>query len=628
MFISISQIEKSIEELGKFHPFFGITFLTCKKARLPIGRKVDFFLDAKTKEFMEQHHHIAPDSEYYFQPYKSVKKWVRSDYPSSGLQAINTRTFPDAFLHDRGISEWGWSDSYVNVLKARLTKKQKKPILISIFDMAIWIYKYRDWPEDTKPEDLVKQFTDDFHITSEEIQNLFTTSIPNSIRKQSLFSERSATWSELRVFITSPPDAKPEQGGTLRFLQTEGVGPANVLTLEPSERLTLITGDNGLGKTFLLECAWWALTGSWAEIPVTPPLSKQGEKAEISFSIQGEYAASEEYTSISFDWKSLSWPDPEIRPTIPGLIVYARVDGSFAVWDPAEFVTKSKTKIGINRVPVYTSAQVWDGDTGHIEGLIRDWVRWQTNKEKHPFEVLETVLECLSPPDLGRLSPGEPIRMPGDKREIPTIKHPYGEIPIFHASAGVRRIITFAYLIVWAWNEHKIVARQRGVEPERRMVILVDEIEAHLHPRWQRSILPALMRIGELLSEELNTQFLVATHSPLVMASAEAVFDESNDSLVHLNLDEQTGKVSLKEIDFNLYGDVSSWLTSPVFELRHARSGEAEKAIIAAKKLQEQERPLSAEVRQVSSQLVKYLAPDDMFWPRWISFAEKHGVEL
>ena len=38
---------------------------------------------------------------------------------------------------------------------------------------------------------------------------------------------------------------------------------------------------------------------------------------------------------IEFDTSAFRWTPPKDRPTIPGLIVYARVDGSFAVWDPA-----------------------------------------------------------------------------------------------------------------------------------------------------------------------------------------------------------------------------------------------------------------------------------------------------
>jgi predicted ATPase len=48
-------------------------------------------------------------------------------------------------------------------------------------------------------------------------------------------------------------------------------------------------------------------------------------------------------------------------------------------------------------------------------------------------------------------------------------------------------------------------------------IVIVDELEQHLHPRWQRSILPRLRRLFPKI------QFIVATHSPLVASSCEDV---------------------------------------------------------------------------------------------------------
>lgn len=46
-------------------------------------------------------------------------------------------------------------------------------------------------------------------------------------------------------------------------LQLSNVGPAPEMALEFGDRLNLITGDNGLGKSFLLDIAWWSLTRRW-----------------------------------------------------------------------------------------------------------------------------------------------------------------------------------------------------------------------------------------------------------------------------------------------------------------------------------------------------------------------------
>jgi hypothetical protein len=55
---------------------------------------------------------------------------------------------------------------------------------------------------------------------------------------------------------------------------------------------------------------------------------------------------------------------------------------------------------------------------------------------------------------------------------------------------------------------------------------------------------------------------------------------------------------------------------------------EAEKAIEAAKALQLSDNPNSEDVERVSNDLARYLSEDDEFWPRWVYFAEQHGVNL
>ena len=63
----------------------------------------------------------------------------------------------------------------------------------------------------------------------------------------------------------------------IRHLKMSNVGPAPKMELEFGRRLNLLTGDNGLGKSFLLDIAWWAMTRKWpAEI--NPKLTA-GKKA-------------------------------------------------------------------------------------------------------------------------------------------------------------------------------------------------------------------------------------------------------------------------------------------------------------------------------------------------------------
>ncbi len=628
MYFTPEQIARSIHALASVHPFHGITFLACKQAGLPVGEAIVFPLDAKTDKFLKEHHRIDPGTDWFFQPFKSsdlTKKWVRPDYSAKGLQAINTQTFASAFLHERNTRIWGWHPKYVEVLADRLPKYRKVAKKIPAFDLAVWLFRSEAWSDATDVSEVVNRFLTEFSITSEEKVALFDIDVSSDLPLKEVFHSERSEWQDLRNLLPAPPDARPDQGGTLAYLETRGVGPANSFVLEPADRLSLITGDNGLGKSFLLETAWWALTGTWADLPAYPSPTQKYSKVEISFAIEGEQAQAQR-RSIQFDWRSISWPQPR-SPTVSGLVVYARVDGSFAVWDPAR-QTISTTEGSRSSKVSFSNADVWNGLSGRIEGLVRDWIRWQNSSSTGPqFEIFRKVLSKLSPPDLGVMTPGMPVRIPNDPRDIPTLVHPYGETPIVYASAGVRRVVTLAYLIVWAWHEHTVAASMGQIVPQRRMVVLVDELEAHLHPRWQRALLPALMEVSAVLSPALQAQFLVATHSPLVMASSEAIFDTNIDKLFHLDM-ATSGEVSLQEVDFVRFGDVSAWLTSPVFELRHARSTEGEAAIEAAKALQLRDSIKRSEVDKVTDRLRQYLAQNDRFWPRWIAFAERYGVKV
>jgi hypothetical protein len=368
-----------------------------------------------------------------------------------------------------------------------------------------------------------------------------------------------------------------------------------------------------------MECAWWAMTATWSGLPAYPT----NREASIIYGLSGD-GGNTIKNKISYEMSQRQWPRESEAAIRPGLIIYVRIDGSYAVWDPI------KQYQNATPVPkhIFSNSEIWNGSEGSIEGLIRDWVKWQNTTKISPWNIFKDVLKKMSPPDLGVLVPGNPIRLPENILDIPTITHNYGNTPIIHAAAGIKRIITLAYLIVWAWHEHKIAAELYNVKPERRMIILIDEIEEHLHPKWQRRILPSLLDIQSLLSKELEIQYIVSTHAPLVLASSESCFDEQTDSLFNLDIEDDTKQIALIKLDFIKYGYINSWLTSRIFGLDQPRALEAEGVIKQAQELQLQDNPDKAEVDKVHKQLVNELSADDTFWPRWIYFAEKNGVQI
>ncbi len=490
----------------------------------------------------------------------------------------------------------------------------------------------------------------------------------------------------------------------IRHLMLKDVGPARELKFDFAPRLNVLTGDNGLGKTFVLDALWWVLTTTWAgerAFPWRPPSpdpgggggsgdgsgsgdgggsgdgSGYGERGEIRPAITSRISILDEaarqdkalVTEGSWQWVSQEWwrkpwrhwrselfsdlaeesiDEARIRP--PALVVYARIDGSFALWD--SYQVKGGVDDFGEAAIVMDSSELWHGKKASAHGsgrprtisrgLLEDWVSWQGTGAPE-FQALCRALKCLSEPD-EPLVPGRPTRVRLDDRlDIPTLSLSYGEVPVTLASAGVKRILGLAYALVWAWTEHVKAAKLTQRAPASDMVVLIDEVELHLHPKWQRMLLPAILKAIDGFGAHICAQLFVTTHSPLVLASLESVFREAMDDLFVLERGDRA--VLVNAVPFGKEGDVSNWLSSDVFDRVGGRSREAELAIGAAMdfmadRAQEAERHLNdlalrlAELpgdrsaddlinpndalgQRIHDALKRTLPGHDDFWPQW-----------
>lgn len=436
----------------------------------------------------------------------------------------------------------------------------------------------------------------------------------------------------------------------LHHLKLQHVGPAPEFEIEFAPRMNFLTGDNGLGKSFLLEIAWWVLTGTWVHLPAAPhrnghikpridsrfdgkrgfsvhsledqgnstPAQRQADGTRVPVHLISEFNRAEQYWTIQGD----HYPNY-------GLVIYAHSDGGFSIWDRARNYSRNQAT---DRPPAYRfrPQEVWNGlpqdePRKLCNGLIHDWAAWQREKG-HAFDLLTRVLHRLSPSPDEPLLPGELQRISlDDVRDHPALQTPYGQqVALVHASAAIQRIVALAYLLVWTWTEHLRTVDLLGQDPAREIIFLVDEIEAHLHPRWQRRIVPALLDVVEALTgtQDVSLQLIAATHSPLVLASVEPYFDPARDALWELDLKNQ--HVELTRPQWRRYGDVNSWLSSEIFDLEEPRSIEAETAMRRALALlQAGQKPALGEVEAVDADLRKVLSDVDRFWVRWSAFVEE-----
>lgn len=89
---------------------------------------------------------------------------------------------------------------------------------------------------------------------------------------------------------------------------------------------------------------------------------------------------------------------------------------------------------------------------------------------------------------------------------------PDGEIPLEQLSDGYQNVTAWVgdlmYNITTSFRNYKDPLKARGV-------LLIDEVDLHLHPKWQR-------RLHAFLNEKLpNFQIIVTTHSPLTAQQAK-----------------------------------------------------------------------------------------------------------
>lgn len=110
--------------------------------------------------------------------------------------------------------------------------------------------------------------------------------------------------------------------------------------------------------------------------------------------------------------------------------------------------------------------------------------------------------------------------------------------PVMQLSAGYQSLIWMVFDI--AYRMAVLNPAKKDKIAETCGVVLIDEIDMHLHPKWQWNIINALRTVFP------NVQFVAATHSPILFASAKEVWlidvddEETNYSVSHYGIDVNT----------------------------------------------------------------------------------------
>ena len=146
---------------------------------------------------------------------------------------------------------------------------------------------------------------------------------------------------------------------------------------------------------------------------------------------------------------------------------------------------------------------------------------------------------------------GYPIEFTGVSEDsvglFPQFRTPDGDLPVDVLSQGTQSIIQFLSRLLFSYAEYydfpPDLEKQAGV-------LIIDEIDAHLHPTWQARIIPSLIRHFP------NLQIFCSTHSPLMLAGLKT-------GQVQLLRRDGSGNVTVSENE----SDIVGWTADEI--LRH-----------------------------------------------------------
>jgi predicted ATPase len=275
------------------------------------------------------------------------------------------------------------------------------------------------------------------------------------------------------------------------YLRIGNLRQLTAVHIDLSKQVTLIAGANGSGKTTILRLLGQMVGWPTDVKPAAPNSSVDGTLLGINI-----LAESKSY-----------------REQIAGIFVPAQRAGYVpgpladipAGWQGPKSLLKTYNWDQQNRGRQNHSTQPPNLTlkAGLVVSVLNGFATGPgvepSGEARELFETYDDTLRLLLPEALGfkRII----VRLPAEVY----LELADGEVPLDSVSGGTASMLDLAWQITLATR----------AESEGPFVVLIDELENHLHPAAQRTALPALVKAFP------RAKFIVATHSPHVFASIE-----------------------------------------------------------------------------------------------------------
>lgn len=357
-----------------------------------------------------------------------------------------------------------------------------------------------------------------------------------------------------RVGAEGDTEAEKDSVTQLNRIQLENIGPFESLELKLDPDWNILLGDNGVGKSNILRAIAVAICGKDAQ-PYAGRLIR-GEATSASIILETDRNTyktellkmtsgpaqmetipvrpleAEGWLAIGFPaLRTVSWERPKAPEQIAKSIPTADDLLPLVKGEPDPRLDKLKQWI-VNLDYLSKHEQSKTGTGGRYEKLLDKF-----------FEYVSVLTGDITI-ERGEVNP--------HTYEISVITDD-GPLPIEAISQGMTSLIGWVGILLQRLYE---IYSDDEDPTQRFALILMDEIDAHLHPGWQQSLVSNLSKIFP------NAQFIATTHSPLIVGGMPP------EQVIRFARDEEGKVVQLVVEQEMTVGRADQILTGELFGLK------------------------------------------------------------